>query len=502
MIGELVDNLIGVFSPASAARRVHARHVLNTSLRRGYEAANTNRLNANWRTANRSADAELFDSADAIRARARDLVRNNAYARGVQRALVRNVVGCGIKPQARVTEDEPVNAAIETAWEQWQRTADVTGRLSFYQIQSLAYAETLEAGEVLIRYVEPTNRKRRIPFALELVEADRLAADYFVRGINKVTGNEVRRGIEFNSSGEPVTYWLYSSHPNDINSWRVEAKPYPAEQFTHLFRQERIGQTRGVSIYAPVLFWLKNLSYLVENELQASAVASCFTAVIKSMGGGADGGILDTIDSSATDTDGNMFEYIQPGLVARLMPGEEVQVINPQRSHSESQAWIDLMLRSIAVGTGISYERLSRDYSKTNYSSNRASDLEDRREFRPIQDWLISDLCVPVWERWMSVAVNAGIDGFPSPFEFLGDFETWTRHIWQPPGWEWVDPVKEQQASADAIASNQSTLAEELGKRGRDWRDVIDQRSREVQYIQQAGLTDTTQTTTEVVNAA
>jgi len=489
MIGEAIDRIVSVFSPAAAAKRAHARSVYQQAMTRSYASGRTDRLNAHWRTPNTSADLELLQSADTIRGRARALVRDNAYAQGILKALKRNVVGCGIKPQARTPGGAEADRRIEHWWHRWQMRADITGRLSFYELQQLAYGECVEAGEVLIRFVRSDNRSRVLPLALEMIEADRFATDHFIRGINPATGNEVRRGVELNAAGEPVSYWLYDHHPNAVNSWRFEAKEYPADQFLHVFKQHRIGQTRGISDFASVLQWLRTLGLYVENELQSSAIASCFTAVIKSMGGAADGGLLGDTNSDSVDSDGNTFEHIEPGMVARLMPGEDVSTINPGRSHTDSQAWIELMLRSLAVGTGLSYERLSRDYSKTNYSSNRASDLEDRREFRPLQDWLIHQLCEPVWSRFFDAAVTEQLSGFPTPNEYLTNYHEWQHHIWQPPGWEWVDPVKEQKASAEAIQSNLSTLTDELGKRGKDVREVLEQRKRERDLEDSLGLT-------------
>lgn len=484
MIGEMLDKAISVVSPSRAAKRTHARTAYRRLSTRAYDAAKRDRRTSNWKASNRSADLELLSDADAIRARARDLVRNNAYAKGVLRALVRNVVGCGIKPEPRIelpdgTPNERANKAVEKAWNQWQKSADVTGRLTFYEIQSLCLSETFEAGELLVRFVETGDRGRDVPFALELVEADRLAGEFiFPRGINSETGNEVRRGVEIDSSGRPVAYWLYPTHPNDLNTSRWRAERFPAHEFIHLFRQERIGQTRGISIFAPIVRWLRDLHYYVENELQASAVASCFSVAIKTFGAGADAGLGDSIDTSNTDTDGNQFEYLQPGGVERLFPGEDIETINPSRPNSDAGPWINLMLRSIGVGVGLSYERLSRDYSQTTFSSNRASDLEDRREFRPMQDWLVNRLCVPVWERFMvNLMLSGTLDEFPDDVEFVADFNVWTAQAWQPPGWEWVDPVKEASASINAIENNLSTLADETGKRGKNWRDVLSQRA-------------------------
>ena len=132
--------------------------------------------------------------------------------------------------------------------------------------------------------------------------------------------------------------------------------------------------------FAPVVSWLRDLGVYVENELQASAVASCFGVAIKTEGScpGLSG---ESTEPDSVDDNGNSFEYLEPAMVARLRPGESIESINPGRPNSASEPWINLMLRGIAVGTGLSYEVVARDYSKTNYSSSRTSQLEDRRRF-------------------------------------------------------------------------------------------------------------------------
>lgn len=506
LIGEIIDRAVSIVSPASAARRAHARAVYNSVAKRNYEAAKRDRLNANWLATNRSADATMLADADEVRARARDLTRNNAYARGIIRAAVRNIVAHGIRPQARVErpdgeQNEAVNSVQESLWDKWQCRADVAGRMTFYEIQQLVVSERWEAGELLVRFVkDESDRSRPIPLALQLIDADQLASDaYSARRISKETSNEVRRGVEVDATGKPVAYWLYDSHPNDVNGTFPTPKRYDASEFIHLFRPLRIGQSRGISEFSTVVRWAKGLHRYVDYEMDAKSVASCYSVVIKTLDGAASGGLLPPSGEDSTDANSNSFEHIEPGMVARLMPGEDVSVINPARSESESAAWINLMLRSMGVGTGLSYERLTRDYSQTNYSSNRAGDLEDRREFRMEQNWLIEHLCRPVWERVISAAVESGLPGFPGAAEFVADYDRWTNHVWQPPGWEWVDPEKEANASIAAINGNLTTLSEEVGKRGGDWRDTLKQRA--VELALQAELMPTPEPEPEAVNA-
>lgn len=488
MIGRWLDRLASVVSPAWALRRSLARRAYERYSKRGYEAARKDRTNSNWSTANRSADLELQNDASIIRGRVRDLVRNNAYARGVILALVRNVVGTGIVPQAEMMSEDR-NRRIEDEFHRWQKTCDAGGRLSFYEMQRLILSEVHEAGEVLVHFVERNEPWRRVPLALELIEADRLADDTtFPLRRSPATGNEVRRGVEITPDGRPVAYWIYPRHPNDLNTYSTTAMRVPAEEILHLYRHERVGQTRGISSMAPVVNWLKTLHYYVENELQASAVASCFTVAVKTLGGGSDGGLMDDAGDS-TDSDGNTLEYLQPGMVARLSPGESVETINPGRPNAQASPWIDLMLRSIGVGVGQSYERLTRDYSKTNYSSNRASDLEDRRALRIEQDWLITHLCEPVWQRFIVEASRAGVQGMPEAIDLVDDFESATSHSWQPPGWEWVDPQKEAKAVEIGLQSHTTTLRDEWAKKGVHWRDALAQRAIEQQAIEALGLT-------------
>ena len=488
MIGELFDSFVGLFSPLRGAHRVHARQTMQKLRRRSYDAAKLDRTNSNWLTANRSPDLELQSDAATIRARARDLCRNNAYARAVVNALTRNVVGSGILPQSRIEGADELNREAETLFSRWQRRADITGHLTFFELQRLVYKEVIEAGECLVHFTAQDDRSRPVSLALELIDADRLAEDaQSGRPMNPDSGNEIRRGVEVNQLGQPVAYWIYDSHPNDLNTIWATPVRRPATEFIHLFKLDRIGQTRGVSLFAPLVAWLKNLHYYMDNELQASAVASCFTAAIKTMAGPADGGLLDTIDSDSSDTDGNTLEYLQPGMIARLMPGEEIEAINPGRPNSQAEPWIMLMLRSLAVGGGLSYERMARDYTQTNYSSARSSDLEDRKEFRADQAWLIAHLCEPVWQRFIESAVNEGKLSIDAQ-TLIEAYDDYTRHTWQCPGWEWVDPTKEVEASAVALENNLTTLSDELGARGRDLLETLEQRAKEKQLLKELDL--------------
>lgn len=463
MLASALDSLIGVFSPKAAFQRAQFRNAVDkVRSKRSYDAAKNNRQTFAWNATALSADRAMRD-ADAVRNRARDLIRNNAYANGALEAIIANVVGCGITP--KITDDRQ-----REAWERWCEESDSQGRLHFYEQQALLLREIVEAGEGIVHYQSDSKRPSTrgvAPLMLELVEAERIDSSQDTSfGYSRKGSPYIRRGVQMDARGRPTGYYLFAYDPQDMSGY-TNSTMFPARECLHLYKQHRIGQTRGMSWLAPVIMWLRDLGVYVENELQASAIASCFTAVIKTVDSGSTfGGLAGPSDADSSDTDGNLFENLQPGMVAHLMPGEDIVPINPGRPNSGSEPWINLILRSIAVGMGLSYELISRDYSKTDFSSNRASALEDRRRFRPLQRFLIWHLCRPVYQEWYLSNVLAGMEGFPSATEYLSSPAEFTNIPWIAPGWEWVDPLKEVQAAKLEVETGFRSRTDVIASRG------------------------------------
>lgn len=507
MIANSVDTLIGFFSPRWQLQRMQARRLV-----RSYQGAEPSRIAGNRKPKNQSADQELRGpyGADQLRAWARSLVRDNAYAWGVVDTIVSSVVGNGILPQSIVEtpagdDVESVNDIRDQLFAEWCEVCDINGQLTFAEIQALAQREIVEAGEVLIRKIRTKTKEykgiyRPVPLALELIEADRLSQEHdtFHSGLNRDNGNRIIRGVEVDDNGKAVAYWLYKEHPNSSYTFRREQERVAAEEIIHLYRKDRIGQTRGVTWFAPVMSWLRDLGIYVDNEIQASAVASCFGVAIKTTTApaGLSGG-----DADETDASGNRLDFLEPALVTYLNPNESIETINPGRPNSASEPWIALMLRGISVGTGLSYEIVARDYSKVNYSSARTSQLEDRRRFRRWQQHLVLHLCQPVWDEFCNAAAIAGADGFPTAKELLDERRKQAPVEWQTPEWEWVDPQAEQTAAQGAIGAYMSTLSDELGARGRSWRATLYQSAKERKLRLQLGLLTPEERTEQMMTA-
>ena len=123
-------------------------------------------------------------------------------------------------------------------------------------------------------------------------------------------------------------------------------------------------------------------------------------------------------------------------------------------------------LRHIGTGLNIPLELLMKDFSKTNYSSARASLIEAWRFFNGRRSWIINYWAKPVFELWLEECVNKGLIEAPNFYE---NKAAWCRCKWIGPGRGWVDPVKEAQASQIRMETGLSTLEDECASQGLDW---------------------------------
>lgn len=440
--------------------------------RRAYAGATINRLTADWLAMGTSADAEINASLKILRDRSRQLCRDNDYARGAVRTIVNNVVGKGIVLQSQVRMqrgdrmDEGINEQIESLWLEWcaGKHCHTAGKLDFSDLERLVMRSVIESGEVLIRLVRQPFANSPVPLALEIIEADQLVDDY--------SGRDIRMGVQVDQWGRPVQYWLYPHHPGDIQFSRTQVGnrllTLPASEILHPFLCDRPSQTRGVPWFFSTLQRLRHMGGYEEAELVAARAQAAVMGFVQTP----DGELLaDGIENN------QRLRTLEPGAIEVLSPGETFAGFSPTRPGNTFDPFIRMMLRGAAAGLGLSYESLSRDFSNTSYSSARTSLLDERDNYRVMQQWLIRSLHQPIFEEWLKLAV---LNGSLS----LRGYEVAPRRFSQPRwvarGWQWVDPQNEVQAYKEAIKAGLMTASQVVAQGGQDIEDVLKERRREL----------------------
>jgi lambda family phage portal protein len=450
---------------------------------RMYAGAMSDRLTSNWAALNTSADSEIVTSIRPLRARARQLVRDNEYAKNAVRIIENNVIGGGIGMQAQVSTAsgkliDSINARIEESWEEWcdKSICHVSGLLGFQDMERTIIGMLATDGEVLIRKVREPFGDSNTPFALEIIESDRLVDQWSTAFAPN--GNMIRMGVEMDKWMRPVAYWLYPNHPGDMQFASVFVASrfirVPAEEIIHLYIIDRWPQTRGVSWFHTSISGLSDIGGYEEAEIvKARATASVV-------------GFIRAPEPLAPDAvqAGQRVRNFEPGTIEQLLPGEEFQGFNPSSPNPAMDPFLRYMLRRTAAGIGLSYESLSRDYSQSNYSSSRLALLDDRDLWRVLQGFVVRNFRQPIHRAWMQAAVMGGDLSIP---DFYTNKTKYQKVRFKPRGWSWIDPSKEVLAYKMAVRCGFMTVGDVIARTadGADLEDIMKARKQELEMMEE-----------------
>ena len=460
-----------------------------------YQAARSSRLTSGWATSTTSADSELSASLTALRNRSRALVRDAAYAKRAKVVVQNNVIGAGIGMQGQVmssrdTLREDVNTAIEEAWRDWSCSeyCHTGGTLHFCDLERALMGQVFDAGEVFVRKHYRPFGGGEIPFALEMIEAERIA-DEFSYPPSAAAGAIIKMGIEVDIYGRPLAYWLRQRHPGELRVLPGEAdklERVPAEQILHLRLVDRWPQTRGEPWLHAVARKLNDMDGYSEAEIVAARGSANYLNTIETAEG--EHPLATPVDPS--NPDGEKEVITEPGMTLRLAVGEKMNFNNPSRPNTALDPFMRYMLREVAAGTGVSYESLSRDYSQSNYSSSRLALLDDRDLWRMLQQWFLRNFRLPLHKEWLRSAVLARAVAPVRVEEYAVDPKKFEAVLFKPRGWSWIDPTKEVEAYKEAIKAGFTTVTDVIAQTGggQDIEDVLQQRDRELKLMDDLDL--------------
>lgn len=485
----MIRDLVAGIGTATSMQLPESEPLPRPRSRRMYAGARINRLSADWLAGQTSADAEIKLSIRQLRNRARQMVRDNPYARQAKRAVELNVIGTGVQLQARVMKlrggmrDDVINQRIETLWLQWCRkeSCDAAGRNDLQRLARIAVGAMVESGEAIFRVVNRRDRRGKVPMALQMIESDMLDEEY--AGPTSQSNSEWRLGVEIDEWGQPLNYAFFTRHPGDSNLvGRVDDNRrhliIPASEVIHLFEPDRPGQTRGVPWFSAVMDDAHQMAGYEEAAVVRARGAASLMGFIQSPDGELEG---DDVEGEDRVTD------FEPGQFRYLNPGETVQVPQLQAPDAQYEMFVRQKTRRFAAGMGCSYETVSKDFSQTNYSSSRLSLIEDRDHWKVIQDLMIQDFYQRIYVQWLQTAVLGNVLQ-------LGDYEIRPERYedaayWQPRGWQWVDPLKEAQAYALMEDRGYITKSQVCGMLGTDLEENMRQKAFEQQLALNLGVT-------------
>lgn len=457
-----------------------------------FAAAQNNRLTSDLTNQVTSSNHEVRNELRVLRARSRQLARDNDYFKGFLDDLENQVVGEeGINLQVRAKKgdsslkgkaalDKLTNEAVEAGWRKFccGEYLSADGKLSMVDVQSLAIRTVAVDGECFIRKwsMGPHNLQ------LEFVDADWIDEEYNGLPFNGVVdnGNVVIMSIEYNRFGKAVAYYLTAPRYDWLARMEPRGETYrervPAEQMIHLYLPKRVKQGRGLPWSHTILTRLQMLNGYEEAELVGQRTAAARMAFITTPDN-------DELADDLDDETQEITNEVEPGLVQVLPPGYDLKPWTPTAPSANYESYVKTILRAVASGLGVSYNTLANDLESVSYSSIRAGILKERDQWRKLQRWMCRWFLTPLYKEWL--ALNIASTNISIPFSKYAKVEEPT---WHPRGYAWVDPKNDADADVVAIENGLASRTAIVAGQGRDFTDVLEELAEEKALAEEYGV--------------
>lgn len=479
-----------------------------------------------WQPRLISADAAALRDNGRLRARARDLVRNNPIAKNAVRMNRDAVSGSGLKLSLKIdwrslgmTSIEAANEWQDHVTRQWEShaeciefQADARRQRTFSQMfQVVDQADYVDGESLSIVEMKPSVGPYQT--CLNVIDVDRLS-----NPTGTIDSDQIRGGIERDAYGEPLAYHIRESHPGDVtlgvaNPWTYVRVPratgWGRPIVLHTYDHTRPEMTRGVSEFASAITPMWMLGQYNETELQSAITQAAFAAVIKTeldwtsamqvlgakvqqMSGVTDNPLGDVVAAHMT---GAAEYYKERGIsfngsrIPHLLPNEDLEVVRSTHPNSNFEHFEAAFIRKLAAGLGVEAHELGKNYREVNYSAARAALLAVWRTYRARRTRLIIQFAMPFFGAWLEEAVAIGTVPLPDgvadfltakPYLVRGTFMAWGKPM--------IDPLKERQGQQLGLLMGVTTLEDVAADEGLNWRDVLEQRAYERQTMINLGL--------------
>jgi capsid protein len=399
---------------------------------------------------------------------ARDVDRNDMVVGQAVDRLVNNVVqgGFPLDPQ---TGDDEADEILQESWDEWtgdKRLCDFNQTSNWHEKRQMALRSMLVDGDI---FKILTNRG-----SVESVEGHRARTPTGTR-------RNVVFGILKDSDNIPRQVWFTKEdiHPLQRVNLVNQIQPYDFydenghPQVLHLLRRKRPSFTRGITAFAPIFTAAGLHDDIQFAELVKQQVQSCIAFLreqpLADPTPGFTPGTAGEVELRQTEHAVRLLQHLFPGMEITGKPGEKLQAFSPNAGGVNFISHSHLILTFIAINLDMPVHVLLLDPSQTNFSGWRGAIDQARIKWRELQRWLIDSLDSPtyLWKvrEWLAENSERGMRLRAA----VKRGAKLRRFVFHPPGFAYIEPLKDTQADALEIKSNLSSPRRVLGRKQLDW---------------------------------
>ncbi len=479
-------------------------------------------IGAMYRTV--SSDREIAFTKDAALSSARDVARTSPYGRSAIRVKSENVIGAeyrlsltvdtrrfGVSPEEAEDWIDVVKAEWRAYAESTHFSADAQRKQTFSGLARTSFISYFVSGEALAS-VEWKSSFTNYKTCMNLIDPERLSDPKGI--IDRLTNR--RMGVERDMHGAPLAYHIRHYHISDGSLWNIDTMQWDRyERYTkwgrprilHAFEHDRVAMTRGISHFITAVDPLRQLDKFQETELESAGIRAAFAAVIESELDYDKAMELLSPDQKQLVREGGYMEMVSGYMknklgyysnqnirvgnskVVHLIPNEKLDLKTGQTQPGQLKEFDDVSLYKIASALGVDTMSLKKDYSTASYSGGRAAEAEIARSYAVTRRDFNTQFVIPFFYAWLeeAIVVKGSI-----PMLGEGSFyenQHFLRVDFEAPGKIKLDPAKETAAQVEAYHIGARSLKDICDEDSRDWREVLQQRAREKQEMEDLRLT-------------
>ena len=444
-----------------------------------YDGAGRGRRMASWQAPSTGPNEAINGGLQTLRNRSSDVARNDWTGESTLQKWSTTLIGIAITPRFRRIKDKDRRAEVNDLWSDFVREADADGVLDLYGMQTLAVRSWLERGEMFARRrYRSRSDGLRVPMQVQLLESDMVPNFNATTFQGMSTRNTIKSGIEYDTRGRKMAYWVYKEHPGDSPTG-IGSNPaasllvrVPAEDMLHMFEPKRIGQRRGVPIMATILAKLRNVADFEDTTLERQKLANLIVGFISR-----DLPSFDSTDPNALaaltgleaeiDGDGSPLLPMKPGLMQELEDGQKVTWSTPPDAGVNYSEYMRTSHLGTTAGTGLPYELAVGDIKGVSDRTLRVV-INEFRRFASQRQWqiIIPQFCQRIIEWFADASVLAGDI-------LLSERDAVVRAEHAPHGWEYIHPTQDVQGKVMEVQNGFRSRSSVIGEAGDD-PDVVD----------------------------
>lgn len=472
--------------------------------------------------------------------RGRDVVTNDGFGQGVVDINRDSIVGSQFRlnsqPNFTVLRNE-LSRTFDEAWaedfqlaveEKFNLMADADAcwfdaarTFTFTGLVRLAVAGFVYTGEAIATGEWIRENDRPFNTAVQMISPTRLSNPY-----GQIDTATLRNGIVKNQWGAPTGYWFRDAYPTEFYmnekawNWTFVAaeKPWGRRMVIHIKDAIQPSQSRGIAGLVAILKQMRMTKKFQDITLQNAVINASYAATIESEL--PSDVIAAALGAGQHDPGRNFMNFIgqyMTGLESYLHNANAVQLDGAKLPHLFPGTKLNAralgtpggvgtefevsLLRHISAGLGISYEEFANDFSKTNYSSGKASMLKTQKHMAARKKFVADRFANEVYALWLEEELNAGNLPLPRNYDYriLYTKDGYTNAVvkaalcacdWIGAGRGQIDEIKETQAALLRINGGLSTHEAEIARAtGGDWRKGFRQIAREQRFAKQVGVT-------------